>query len=71
MAVPFFVIKASGRSWWQCRYSDGTILSEWDTSIGKLLLPVSSSISRTSRWGRDFQRSHGWAEITLSQWHVC
>jgi hypothetical protein len=25
------LIPYSGRSWWQARYSDGKILSEWDT----------------------------------------
>ncbi len=42
------MIKHSGRSWWQCRYSDGKVLSEWDTAK-KLLLPVLAA-SRTSRW---------------------
>lgn len=38
------MIRASGRSWWQCRYSDGKVLSEWDTFTGKSLS------SGTSRW---------------------
>ena len=42
------MIKASGRSWWQARYADGRVLSEWDTMTTRLLLPVLSS--RTSRW---------------------
>lgn len=46
------MIKASGRSWWQARYSDGKILSEWDTGISildKSTLPTLVN-SRTSRW---------------------
>ncbi|MGQ9545925.1 MAG: hypothetical protein ACUVTR_02000 [Dehalococcoidia bacterium] len=43
------MIRASGRSWWQARYSDGKILSEWDTLTDKLRLPFKSS-SRSSRW---------------------
>jgi len=39
------MIRASGRSWWQCRYSDGRVLSEWDTLISNLL-----HSQRTSRW---------------------
>lgn len=43
------MIRRSGRSWWQCRYSDGRVVSEWDTLTGKLLLlPIGSS--KTSRW---------------------
>ena len=36
------MIKQSGRSWWQAHYSDGRVLSEWDTM--KLISP------KTSRW---------------------
>ena len=42
------MIKVSGRSWWQCRYSNGRVLSEWDTMTTKLLLP--SSDGKSSRW---------------------
>jgi len=42
------MIRGSGRSWWQCRYSTGKILSEWDTLTTKLLLP--SSNGKSSRW---------------------
>jgi hypothetical protein len=28
------MIKASRHSWWQAKYSDGRILSEWDTILG-------------------------------------
>ena len=43
------MIRASGRSWWQARYSTGRVLSEWDTlQATKLYLPVGSS--KTSRW---------------------
>ena len=42
------LIRSSGRSWWQCRYSTGKILSEWDTMTTKLLLP--SNNGKTSRW---------------------
>ncbi|GAH55868.1 unnamed protein product, partial [marine sediment metagenome] len=34
------MIRNSGRSWWQARYSNGKILNEWDTLTTKLLLPV-------------------------------
>jgi hypothetical protein len=43
------MIKASGRSWWQCRYSNGTILSEWDTLTGRILLPRVED-GGTGRW---------------------
>lgn len=49
------MIKRSGRSWWQCRYSNGKILSEWDTAK-KLLLPVLAA-GRTSRW-EDVPKDH-------------
>lgn len=42
------LIRASGRSWWQCRYSSGKVLSEWDTLVGKVLLP--SGNGKSSRW---------------------
>lgn len=42
------IIKHSGRSWWQARYSSGRVLSEWDTLTGKLLLP--SGNGKSSRW---------------------
>ncbi|MDP2729140.1 MAG: hypothetical protein Q8O55_01500 [Dehalococcoidales bacterium] len=47
-AVIASMIKHSGRSWWQCRYSSGKILSEWDTLTTKLRLPVGPGGS--SRW---------------------
>jgi hypothetical protein len=42
------MVKRSKRSWWQDKYSDGKIRSEWDTMTTKLLLPMGES--RTSRW---------------------
>jgi hypothetical protein len=42
------LIKSSGRSWWQARYSSGKVLSEWDTLTSKLLLP--SGNGKSSRW---------------------
>ena len=42
------MIRTSGHSWWQARYSDGKVLSEWDTLTGKIRLPVSKNGS--SRW---------------------
>jgi hypothetical protein len=42
------LIRASGRSWWQCRYSNGRVLSEWHTLTSKLLLP--SGDGKSSRW---------------------
>jgi hypothetical protein len=47
-AIINLMIRQSGRSWWQCRYSDGKVLSEWDTLTGKIRLPVGSNGS--SRW---------------------
>jgi len=47
-AATAFMITHSGHSWWQARYADGKVLSEWQTIQTKLLLPVSSG--RTSRW---------------------
>ena len=42
------MIRSSGHSWWQARYSGGKVLSEWDTLTSKLLLPIGSG--RSSRW---------------------
>ncbi len=42
------LIQASGRSWWQCRYRDGKVLSEWDTLVSPKLLPVGRG--QSSRW---------------------
>lgn len=42
------MITASGRSWWQARYSSGKVLSEWATLTGALLLPGGNG--KTSRW---------------------
>ena len=42
------MIRASDRSWWQCRYSSGKILAEWHTLTTKLLLP--SGNGKSSRW---------------------
>ena len=42
------MIRLSGRSWWQARYSNGRVLSEWDTLTGKLLLPGGNG--KSSRW---------------------
>lgn len=42
------MVRHSGRSWWQARYSDGKVLSEWDTLGGKILLPMGGG--KTSRW---------------------
>lgn len=42
------MIRASGRSWWQAHYSDGRVLSEWDTLQGKELRPAGNGAS--SRW---------------------
>ena len=43
------MIRASGRSWWQVRYSDGRVLSEWDTLTDKIRLPIGQG--KSSRWG--------------------
>jgi len=43
------LIKWSGRSWWQCEYSNGDSLSEWDTLTGKILQPIRKG-GKTSRW---------------------
>jgi len=42
------MIKRSGRSWWQARYTNGKTLAEWDTLTGKLLLPGGNG--KSSRW---------------------
>jgi len=42
------MIKRSGRSWWQVRYIDGRVLSEWDTLQGEMRLPL--GVGRSSRW---------------------
>lgn len=42
------MIRRSGRSWWQVRYSTGKVLSEWDTLTDKVRLPISKGNS--SRW---------------------
>lgn len=42
------MIRCSGRSWWQARYSSGKILNEWDTLTTNLLLPSGSG--KSSRW---------------------
>lgn len=42
------MIKASGRSWWQARYLDGRVISEWDTLTNKPRLPFQSN--KSSRW---------------------
>lgn len=44
-----YMILHSGRSWWQARYSNVTVLSEWDTLTGRLLLPRAED-GGTSRW---------------------
>lgn len=46
------MIKHSHRSWWQARYSNGRVLSEWDTIFG-LKLPLGTTgfqFGNTSRW---------------------
>ena len=42
------MIKRSGRSWWEVRYIDGRVLSEWDTLQGETRLPL--GVGRSSRW---------------------
>jgi len=42
------MIKHSGRSWWQVRYIDGKVLSEWDTLQGEIRFPFGQG--RASRW---------------------
>jgi hypothetical protein len=43
------MIRHSGRSFWQARYSDGHVLSEWDTAPIKIHLPTNIA-SKLSRW---------------------
>ena len=46
------MIRHSGRSWWQARYSSGKVLSEWDTGVtllDKTLFPLLVN-SKSSRW---------------------
>ena len=47
-AIIAAMIRSSGHSWWQARYSSGKVLSEWDTLTTKLLLPLSNG--KSSRW---------------------
>jgi hypothetical protein len=42
------MIMSSGRSWWQARYSNGKILSEWETLTDKVRFPIGAGGS--SRW---------------------
>jgi hypothetical protein len=42
------MIYSSGRSWWQARYSDGRVLSEWNTLQSKIRLPL--GLGRSSQW---------------------
>jgi len=42
------MIRRSGRSWWQARFSSGKILNEWDTLTGRLRLPTGNG--KSSRW---------------------
>ncbi len=44
----FPMIGSSGRSWWQARYANGKVLSEWDTLTDRKLLPTGPGAS--SRW---------------------
>lgn len=46
------MLMASGRSWWQAKYKDGKVLSEWDTTVLNLpsLLPIPLLRGKTSRW---------------------
>ena len=43
------MIKASGRSWWEARYSDGRTIGEWDTLGSKLPLPL-ARFGHLSKW---------------------
>ncbi len=47
-AIIFAMIRDSGRSWWQARYKDDRILSEWDTLTEGILLPIGPD--KSSRW---------------------
>lgn len=42
------MIRHSGRSWWQARFSDGHTVTEWDTLTDKIKLPI--GVGKTSRW---------------------
>lgn len=42
------MIRRSGHSWWQARYSTGKMLSEWDTLTDKIGLPIGNG--KSSRW---------------------
>ena len=42
------MIRRSGRAWWQVRYIDGKVLSEWDTLQEDIRLPIGPG--RSSRW---------------------
>lgn len=42
------MIRRSGRSWWQVRYIDGKVLSEWETLQSGMKLPIGAGNS--SRW---------------------
>lgn len=44
------LVAASGRSWWQLRYRDGRVLSEWETSKLRSFLPGPLIGGSTSRW---------------------
>jgi hypothetical protein len=43
------LIAASGRPWWQVRYRDGRVRSEWDTLPGSTRLPLAEQ-GPASRW---------------------
>lgn len=43
------MIKRSGRSWWQARFTNGKIISEWDTLGSKLPLPL-AHFGHLSKW---------------------
>lgn len=49
------MINHSKRSWWQARYSDGKIISEWDTLTDKIRLPI--GVGGSSRW-EDILKQH-------------
>ena len=42
------MIRLSGRSWWQAKYKDGRVVSEWDTLATGAHLPLGRNGS--SRW---------------------
>ena len=47
--VTQWMIRCSGRSWWQVRYASGKIISEWETlQFTKLFSPLGPA--PTSRW---------------------